>query len=244
MKALEDATGRPVDVIDLDRRPDPDAFVRSGIKSAGDKPSASAGAPKSSSASRTRRAFSGSGRIQTSRSPVARGTPCAARACAPTTRNRVLARTRAASRSRKSGFTVRAPRPAHDAHRDPLPRVGGEEPAGGGPGVDREWPHRCNAVFGRRVAAQVVAGLFAQSKHPDRPRSARAPSRLCGAWMRHRVRSYRSCRRAMRRDGGGRGPKLVNGSSLEVLKTLPDAAFARRACERRQRASCARTRSR
>ena len=32
MKALEDATGRPVDVIDLDRRPDPDAFVRSGIK--------------------------------------------------------------------------------------------------------------------------------------------------------------------------------------------------------------------
>lgn len=27
MKALEGATGRPVDVIDLDRRPDPDAFV-------------------------------------------------------------------------------------------------------------------------------------------------------------------------------------------------------------------------
>ena len=136
-------------------------------------------------------------RLDHASSKVARGTPCAARACAPTTRNRVLARTRAASRSRKSGFTVRAPRPADDAHRDPLPRVGGEAPAGGGPGVDRERPHRCNAVLGRRFAAQVVAGLFAQSKHPDRPRSARAPSRLCGAWMRHRVRSYRSCRRVI-----------------------------------------------
>jgi predicted nucleotidyltransferase len=32
MKALEEATGRPVDVIDLDRHPFPEACVRAGIK--------------------------------------------------------------------------------------------------------------------------------------------------------------------------------------------------------------------
>ncbi len=32
MKALEDATGRMVDVIDLDRHPSPEAFVQSGVK--------------------------------------------------------------------------------------------------------------------------------------------------------------------------------------------------------------------
>ena len=32
MKALEDATGREVDVIDLDRHASPQSFVRSGIK--------------------------------------------------------------------------------------------------------------------------------------------------------------------------------------------------------------------
>ena len=32
MKALEDATGREVDVIDLDRHPSPQSFVQSGIK--------------------------------------------------------------------------------------------------------------------------------------------------------------------------------------------------------------------
>ena len=32
MKALEDATGKAVDVIDLDRHPDPRAFVRSGVR--------------------------------------------------------------------------------------------------------------------------------------------------------------------------------------------------------------------
>lgn len=32
MKVLEDATGRAVDVIDLDRHPFPESFVRSGIR--------------------------------------------------------------------------------------------------------------------------------------------------------------------------------------------------------------------
>ncbi|MXY23006.1 MAG: nucleotidyltransferase domain-containing protein [Acidobacteria bacterium] len=32
MKALEDATGREVDVIDLDLHPDPQAFIRSGVR--------------------------------------------------------------------------------------------------------------------------------------------------------------------------------------------------------------------
>ena len=32
MKALEDATGRAVDVIDLDRNPSAESFVRSGVK--------------------------------------------------------------------------------------------------------------------------------------------------------------------------------------------------------------------
>lgn len=32
MKALEDATGRVVDVVDLDRHPHPDAFRRKGLK--------------------------------------------------------------------------------------------------------------------------------------------------------------------------------------------------------------------
>lgn len=32
MKALEDATGRVVDVIDLDRHPAPQSFVQSGVK--------------------------------------------------------------------------------------------------------------------------------------------------------------------------------------------------------------------
>ena len=32
MKALEDATGKTVDVIDLDRHPAPESFIRSGVK--------------------------------------------------------------------------------------------------------------------------------------------------------------------------------------------------------------------
>ena len=32
MKALEDATGKTVDVIDLDRHPAPESFVRSGVR--------------------------------------------------------------------------------------------------------------------------------------------------------------------------------------------------------------------
>ena len=32
MKALEDATGRSVDVIDLDRHPFPESFIRCGVK--------------------------------------------------------------------------------------------------------------------------------------------------------------------------------------------------------------------
>ncbi len=32
MKALEDATGRTVDVIDLDRHPAPDSFIRCGVR--------------------------------------------------------------------------------------------------------------------------------------------------------------------------------------------------------------------
>ncbi len=32
MKALEDATGRSVDVIDLDRHPCPESFIRGGVK--------------------------------------------------------------------------------------------------------------------------------------------------------------------------------------------------------------------
>ena len=32
MKALEDATGKTVDVIDLDRHPAPETFVRSGAR--------------------------------------------------------------------------------------------------------------------------------------------------------------------------------------------------------------------
>jgi len=32
MKALEDATGKEVDVIDLDLHPDPQTFIRSGVK--------------------------------------------------------------------------------------------------------------------------------------------------------------------------------------------------------------------
>jgi len=32
MKALEDATGRSVDVIDLDRHPCPESFIRCGVK--------------------------------------------------------------------------------------------------------------------------------------------------------------------------------------------------------------------
>lgn len=32
MKALEDATGKTVDVIDLDRHPAPETFVRSGVR--------------------------------------------------------------------------------------------------------------------------------------------------------------------------------------------------------------------
>ena len=32
MKALEDATGRAVDVIDLDRHPSPQSFAQSGVK--------------------------------------------------------------------------------------------------------------------------------------------------------------------------------------------------------------------
>ena len=32
MKALEDATGRTVDVIDVDRHPAPESFIRSGVR--------------------------------------------------------------------------------------------------------------------------------------------------------------------------------------------------------------------
>ena len=32
MKALEDATGKTVDVIDLDRHPAPESFIRSGVR--------------------------------------------------------------------------------------------------------------------------------------------------------------------------------------------------------------------
>ena len=32
MKALEDATGKTVDVIDLDQHPAPESFIRSGVR--------------------------------------------------------------------------------------------------------------------------------------------------------------------------------------------------------------------
>ena len=54
-----------------------------------DRSKARRGAPNLVNAAQTRSAFAGSGRIHTSRSPVARGTPWAAKACAPTIRNRV-----------------------------------------------------------------------------------------------------------------------------------------------------------
>ena len=58
------------------------------VKSAFDRPIVSTGAPKAMSAAQTRSALSADASIQTSRSPVARGTPWAAIACAPTTRKR------------------------------------------------------------------------------------------------------------------------------------------------------------
>jgi hypothetical protein len=53
-----------------------------------------------------RRAFTSSGRIQTSRSFVARTQPWAARACAPTIRNSTLWALNSANRSLKSWFEV------------------------------------------------------------------------------------------------------------------------------------------
>lgn len=62
------------------------------------------GAPNSARARQTRSAFSGVLSIQRSRSPVARGTPWTAMACAPTTRKRASTRISVARRSRKSSF--------------------------------------------------------------------------------------------------------------------------------------------
>ena len=62
------------------------------------------GAPNSTRARQTRSALSAVGRTQMSRSPVARGRPCAARACAPTMRNSAPAANNAPNISPKSRF--------------------------------------------------------------------------------------------------------------------------------------------
>src|SRR5262249_37427176 len=62
------------------------------------------GAPNDARPHMTRVAFSGVASIQTSRSPVARGRPCTARAYAPTMRNRTSAATNARNRSTKTWF--------------------------------------------------------------------------------------------------------------------------------------------
>lgn len=81
-------------------------------RSAAEIPCDSTGAPKSIRASITRFAFVDSGSIRMSKSPVALGTPCAAIAWAPTTRNRAPTSSSAHSMSRKSSLNAGALTPS------------------------------------------------------------------------------------------------------------------------------------
>ena len=71
-----------------------------------------------------------------------------------------------------------------DAPRHPLPCVIRHASPGRRPGVYRERPHHGDALGRCRATAQIVAGLFAQTKHRRRPGSALAPSpvRLVVTW--------------------------------------------------------------
>jgi hypothetical protein len=78
-------------------------------------PSADNGAPNFASASTTRPALVSEASTHKSRSAVARGTPCTASACAPTTMNRTLAATNSRRMSRKSSINARDDWPAQRA---------------------------------------------------------------------------------------------------------------------------------
>jgi hypothetical protein len=85
-------------------------------KSSFDMPSAFTGAAKTPRARQTRSTFSGTGSTRISRSCVPRGTPCTASACAPTTRNRASASSKACNISTQSSFTCVA-RPERECFR-------------------------------------------------------------------------------------------------------------------------------
>ena len=130
-------------------------------------PSASSGAPNSHKASHARVVLSSVLSIQTSRSPVDRGTPWTAIACAPTTRKRTPARCRPMSRSRKSSFNRKSRRRTGEPHEPASDRAG-----------SREWGDpRASRHLGPRATSSRGAGP--PSSSPTSRGPARRPVETC-----------------------------------------------------------------
>ena len=144
------------------------------VKSSTERLNASTGAPKASSACQTASALALVDSTHTSMSPVARGTPCAAIAWAPTTRNRAPASSSARSRSRKSGLIAPGPRRGSNrAHRGLAALVVGDWTTGRRPRVARERPHHLQALFGGGRGVERGNRLLTEAVLPDWPRCPR-----------------------------------------------------------------------
>lgn len=157
------------------------------VRSSRPTPIAAAGAPKRRNADRTRSAFSGSQAIQ-SRSPVARGTPCTASACAPTTRKRASAPRSAARGPGSPGSLAQAAEGLERQrlhHRETPFRSGGGAEVGGGfdaQPADANQPRR--TIGGRPGRILTHTGHHARS-----PPIRRAPAPPCGSPGRVGVRA-------------------------------------------------------
>jgi hypothetical protein len=146
------------------------------------------GAPNTLSAAITRGAFSGAGRTHTSRSLVARTCPCAARACAPMTRNSTLFALNADNRSLKSWFSNIRPRQ----------------------GVTGKLPDSCHPLTGRRAicAFWVFARLAAANDADESDVRACHPANCTSAVRSGRI-VYPECRPVWRRAVPRLPPPLV-----------------------------------
>ena len=97
-------------------------------------------------------------------SPVARGAPCAASACPPTTRKSQPSWPSASSMSTKSSSTSLTPEPTHHAPRDLRTRVARKRALRECPLLARQRCHKPDSLFRSRRVAVVDRGLFAQTK--------------------------------------------------------------------------------
>lgn len=159
---------------------------------------ASAPKPKARSARPSRSAFAADGSTKRSRSPVARGRPCTARACAPTITKRTRSEHNKPMSSLHSGgsFTVHPPRELADQFhgRDSL-RQGPASPPShltGGGGLGRRptivAPHRCERSLAHRPSMcergarrrearlRCAAAIFRRHVWSERLPSWRCPS--------------------------------------------------------------------